>query len=52
MKDYGPFSPQRSDVSTPSSLYMESCEFSNFLLALLRNVLLKFNFAATDALSK
>lgn len=24
MKDYSPFSPQRSDASTPSSLYMES----------------------------
>ncbi|XP_072245455.1 run domain Beclin-1-interacting and cysteine-rich domain-containing protein isoform X1 [Leuresthes tenuis] len=24
MKDYSPFSPQRSDCSTPSSLYMES----------------------------
>ncbi|KAM4575359.1 run domain Beclin-1-interacting and cysteine-rich domain-containing protein isoform 1-T1 [Fundulus diaphanus] len=24
MKDYSPFSPQRSDTSTPSSLYMES----------------------------
>lgn len=28
MKDYSPFSPQHSDTSTSSSLYMESCEFS------------------------
>lgn len=30
VKDYSPFSPQRSDTSTPSSLY-ETCE-SNVLL--------------------
>lgn len=30
VKDYSPFSPQRSDTSTPSSLY-EPCE-SNVLL--------------------
>lgn len=30
-KDYSPFSPQRSDASTPNSLYMESREFSGTL---------------------
>lgn len=36
MKDYSPFSPQRSDASTPGSVYMESCEFSDFLFAVLK----------------
>lgn len=37
MKDYSPFAPQRSDASsTPSSRYMESCELSDFLFALLK----------------
>lgn len=31
IKNYSPFSPQRKDVSTPSSLYMESREFSVYV---------------------
>ena len=37
MKDYSPFAPQRNDAtSTPSSLYMESCELSDFLFGQLK----------------
>jgi len=45
MKDYSPFSPQRSDCSTPSSLYMESREFSDFRVAVLNKVLWQFQYS-------
>lgn len=42
--DYSPFSPQRSDGSTPSSLYMESCEcFLLINVCLIPNMFIKWS---------